>query len=140
MVEAAGPGPRPGREELLEQGRGQLAQPAGTMLLSEPDEQRQLVLLAVILAPDPSLVRQETLDGHFQGLAHRSTCSPSPRATSRRDSTATFNGTVGYQKCLNASSLPSYPQKVAVGSRSISCRRSSMCGDGGGCSWRWKRK
>ena len=44
------------------------------------------------------------------------------------------NGTVGYQKCLNASSLPSYPQKIAVGSRSISCRRSSMCGDGGSCS------
>ena len=45
-----------------------------------------------------------------------------------------FNGTVGYQKCLNASSLPSYPQKIAVWSRSISCRRSSMCGDGGSCS------
>ena len=51
-----------------------------------------------------------------------------------QDRTARTNGTVGYQKCLNASSLPSYPQKIAVGSRSISCRRSSMCGDGGSCS------
>jgi enoyl-CoA hydratase/carnithine racemase len=36
------------------------------MLLGKADEQRQLGLLAVVLAPDPSLVRKETLDGDFQ--------------------------------------------------------------------------
>jgi hypothetical protein len=46
---------------------------------------------------------------------------------------AEVNGRVGYQNCLNASAWPPYPQKIAVGSRSISRRRSSMCGDGG--SW-----
>jgi hypothetical protein len=47
-------------------------------------------------------------------------------------SSATTNGTVGLElsECL---SLAAYPQKIAVGSRSISCRRSSIRGDGG--SW-----
>jgi hypothetical protein len=30
-------------------------------------------------------------------------------------SSLTCNGTVGYQKYLNASAWPSYPQKIAVG-------------------------
>src|SRR6266516_281504 len=33
-----------------------------------------------------------------------------------------------------------YPQKMAIGSRSISVRRSSMCGDGSSWSYRWKRR
>ena len=43
------------------------------------------------------------------------------------------NGAVGYQNCRNASVWLPYPQKIAVGSRSISVRRSLMLGDGG--SW-----
>jgi len=43
------------------------------------------------------------------------------------------NGTVRYQNCPNASAWTGYPQKIAIGSRSISVRRSSMCGDGS--SW-----
>ena len=60
--------------------------------------------------------------------------SSAARSVRLRKSDDTDNGTVGYQKCLNASALTGYPQKIAVGSRSISCRRSSMCGDGGSCS------
>jgi hypothetical protein len=59
--------------------------------------------------------------------------SPSASAISRCRSSVECNGTVGYRSCLNASAWPPYPQKIAVGSRSISRRRSSMCGDGG--SW-----
>ena len=47
--------------------------------------------------------------------------------------TSPTNGTVRYQNCPNASAWLPYPQKIAIGSRSISVRRSSMCGDGS--SW-----
>ena len=72
----------------------------------------------------PCMVWARIRPGRRLAGAPSSAYSPAPSS----------NGTVGYQKCLNASSLPSYPQKIAVGSRSISCRRSSMCGDGGSCS------
>jgi hypothetical protein len=53
-----------------------------------------------------------------------------PRRLSRRREP---NGGVGCQNYRNASVWPLYPQKIAVGSRSISVRRSSMLGDG----WSW---
>ena len=90
MIEAARPGPGPGREEVLEQGGGQLAELPGTVLAGEAHQQPQLVLLAVVLAAERPLVLEEALDGGFQVLAHPSTSSPSPRATWRSDSTATL--------------------------------------------------
>lgn len=45
---------------------------------------------------------------------------------------------VKLSECLGLAS--SYPQKIAVGSRSISLRRSSIVGDGSSWSYRWKRR
>jgi len=49
-------------------------------------------------------------------------------------------GTVSYRRCVNASARTGYPERIAIGSRSISRSRPPMSGDGPGCSWRWKRR
>ena len=81
-----------GTEEVVQQRGCEIVQPERIVLGGEADQQPQLVLLAVVLAAEGALVRKEPIDRQLDGLAvaHASTSSPSPSATPRSGSTATF--------------------------------------------------
>ena len=91
VVEAARPRPGPGREEVVEQRRCQLVEPV------DIDARRRSAPAAEVrpprcryLRPSARLWARKSIDGAAQVLGHRSTSSPSPRATSRSASTATL--------------------------------------------------
>jgi len=90
VVEASRTGSWPRCQELLQQRRRELVEPAGAALTGETQEQPELGLLAAVLASQRPAAGQEPLHGRCQGLAHRSTSSPSPSETCRSDSMATL--------------------------------------------------
>src|ERR1035441_258175 len=92
MVEAPRPGTGPCSEEVIQQRRREIVQPDRASFRGEANEQPQFALLALILAAQRALVREEPVDRHIDALAvaHESTSSPSPSATSRSRSTATL--------------------------------------------------
>jgi hypothetical protein len=50
------------------------------------------------------------------------------------------SGGLRYHNYRNALAWRPYPQKIAIGSRSISRSRSLISGDGSSWSYRWKRR
>jgi hypothetical protein len=52
----------------------------------------------------------------------------------------TLSGGLRYHNYPNALAWRPYPQKIAIGSRSISRSRLLMSGDGSSWSYRWKRR
>ena len=101
VVEAAGPWSWPGRGELIQEAGGELAQVRHAVLAGERQQQAQRGLLRPVFAAERPLVSEEVADGGGEVVVHDRTSSPSPRATWRSASTATFNGTVGYQTRVN---------------------------------------
>ena len=92
MIETLRPRARTRGQELLQQRRRELPDPDHAPFAAEPHQQPQLRLGAVVLAAKGTLVRNEPAGNLLDGLAvtHESTSSPSPSATWRNCSTATF--------------------------------------------------
>ena len=90
VVEAAGPLPGTGRDELVEQAGCELVELFDPMLVGEGEQQTQRRLLGLILAAEGPFVGEEVVGGGGEVVVHVRTASPSPRATSRSASTATL--------------------------------------------------
>ncbi len=90
VVETPRPFPGSGRNEFLDQKRCELVQVTQTTLVGEGEQQPQRRLFGVIFAAQSPLVSKEVSDGTGEILVQVRTSSPSPRATSRSASTATF--------------------------------------------------
>jgi hypothetical protein len=90
MVEAARSGSLSRRDEQVKQRWSEFVEPVHAVVLGEGDEQAQRCFFGSILPSEGPFVGQEVVGGDAEVVVHPSTSSPSPRATSRRASTATL--------------------------------------------------
>ena len=89
MVEAARSRPRPGGDEVVEQGRCELVEPVGMPASAKRRSRRSSPPRSDTCGRGPAC-GPGTVDDAGEALVHASTASPSPRATSRSASTATL--------------------------------------------------